>query len=156
MNWYLLIKWLHVITSTVLLGTGAGIAFFFMRARRSADTRIIASVGRDVVLADAVFTATAVIVQAASGIALALMAGFPLSAPWLVVSIALFILVGCCWLPVLWLQIRMRDMAASAASAATPLPPTFKRYYGLWVALGWPAFIGVLGIFYLMVAKPMF
>jgi uncharacterized membrane protein len=94
MNWYLLIKWLHVITSTVLLGTGAGIAFF--------------------------------------------------------------ILVGCCWLPVLWLQIRMRDMAASAASAATPLPPAFKRYYGLWVALGWPAFIGVLGIFYLMVAKPMF
>lgn len=30
MNWYLLIKWLHIISSTVLLGTGAGIALYFV------------------------------------------------------------------------------------------------------------------------------
>src|SRR5258708_278050 len=109
--WYLLIKWIHVISSTVLFGTGAGIAFFFLRAQRTRDARIIAAIGCDVVVADLAFTATAVVVQPATGVAMALMAGYPLTTPWLVVSIALYALVGCFWMPVVWLQVRMRDMA---------------------------------------------
>jgi uncharacterized membrane protein len=154
MNGYLLVKWAHIVSSTVLFGTGAGIAFFFVRAQRTGNVEVIASVGRDVVFADMVFTATAVILQPVTGLALALMAGFPLSAPWLLVSMTLYLFVGCCWLPVVWLQIRMRDLAAAAAAAATPLPSQYHRYYRWWFALGWPAFLGVLGIFYLMVAKP--
>src|SRR5271169_303620 len=154
MNWFLLIKWLHIVSSTVLFGTGAGIAFFFIRAQRTGDSRVIASVGRDVVFADALFTATAVVLQPATGIALALMAGYPLLTPWLVLSIALYFLVGCCWLPVVWLQIRMRDLAIDAANHALPLPLVYRFYYRRWFWLGWPAFIGVLVIFYLMVAKP--
>ena len=154
MSWYLAIKWLHIVSSTVLFGTGAGIAFFFLRAQRTGDARIIASVGRDVVLADMVFTATAVILQPVTGIALALMAGFPLSSPWLISSMALYGLVGCCWLPVVWLQIRMRNLAIEAACAGAALPAVYQRYYRRWFALGWPAFIGVLVIIYLMVAKP--
>lgn len=154
MNWYLLIKWLHIVSSTVLLGTGAGIAFFFVRAQRTGDARIIAAVGRDVVLADFVFTAMAVILQPLTGIALALMTGYPLSTSWLGVSIALYILIGCCWLPVVWLQIRMRDLAIHAAHNRLALPMIYRLYYRRWFALGWPAFIGVLVIFYLMVAKP--
>jgi uncharacterized membrane protein len=153
-NWYLLIKWLHIISSTVLFGTGAGIAFFFVRAQRSGDARIIAAVGRDVVLADLVFTAGAVILQPLTGIALALMTGYPLSTRWLAVSLTLYILVGCCWLPVVWLQIRIRDYAIDAAQNRLALPIVYQVYYRRWFALGWPAFIGVLVIFYLMVAKP--
>jgi uncharacterized membrane protein len=153
-NWFPLVKWLHIISSTVLFGTGAGIAFFFVRAQRTEDARIIAAVGRDVVLADFVFTATAVILQPATGIALALMAGYSLSTPWLAVSIALYVLVGCCWLPVVWLQMRMRDLAIDAAHNRRAMPVQYQHYYRRWFVLGWPAFIGVLVIFYLMVAKP--
>jgi uncharacterized membrane protein len=156
MNWYLWVKWLHIVSSTVLFGTGFGIAFFFVRAQRTGNVAIIASVGRDVVLADAVFTAAAVVIQPASGIALALMAGYPLSSPWLLLSIALYFVVGACWLPVVWLQIRLRDLAVAAATSSNPLPVEYKQYYRWWFALGWPAFIGVLVIFYLMVAKPSF
>jgi uncharacterized membrane protein len=156
MSVYLWVKWLHIVSSTVLFGTGFGIAFFFVRAQRTGNTIIIASVGRDVALADAVFTAMAVIMQPASGVALALMAGYPLSSPWLLLSIALYVLVGACWLPVVWLQIRMRDIAIEAAETSSALPPAYDKYYRWWFALGWPAFIGVLAIFYFMVAKPRF
>jgi uncharacterized membrane protein len=154
-SWYPLIKWLHIVSSTVLFGTGAGIAFFFLRAQRSGDSRIIAAVGRDVVLADMVFTATAVVLQPVTGVALALMVGYPLSTPWLVLSIVLYGLVGCCWLPVVWLQMRMRDLAVDAIHRGQPLPALYEIYYRRWFMLGWPAFIGVLIIFYLMVAKPI-
>jgi uncharacterized membrane protein len=153
-SWYPLIKWLHIVSSTVLFGTGAGIAFFYMRAQRTGDTKIIAAVARDVVLADRVFTATAVVLQPVTGIVLALTAGFSLSLPWLVWSMVLYVLVGCCWLPVVWLQTRMRDLAIVAAANGSPLPAAYQRHYRWWFALGWPAFVGVLVIFYLMVAKP--
>jgi uncharacterized membrane protein len=153
-SWYLALKWIHIVSSTVLFGTGAGIAFFFIRTQRTTDARVIASVARDVVLADMLFTASAIILQPVTGIIMALMAGFPLSTPWLIISIVLYILIGCCWLQVVWLQIRMRDLAIDAANHDLPLPAVYRFYYRRWFALGWPAFIGVLVIFYLMVVKP--
>jgi uncharacterized membrane protein len=156
MSSYLWLRWLHIVSSTILFGTGFGIAFFFVRAQRTGNVAIIASVGRDVVLADAAFTAAAVVIQPASGIALALMAGYPLSSPWLLLSVAMYFLVGACWLSAVWLQIWMRDLAVAAAKTSSPLPVEYKKYYRWWFALGWPAFIGVLFIFYLMVGKPGF
>jgi uncharacterized membrane protein len=153
---YLWLKWAHIISSTMLFGTGAGIAFFFLRAHRTGDVRIIAAVARDVVLADFIFTATAVAIQPITGLALALLAGYPLTTHWLLASIGLYGLIGCCWLPVVWLQIRMRDLANVAAAGSGTLPPSYFRYYHWWFWLGWPAFTGVLVIFYLMVAKPTF
>jgi uncharacterized membrane protein len=82
------------------------------------------------------------------------LAGFPLSLPWLRWSIALYVLIGCCWLPVVWLQVRMRNLAARAMRDGTALPAEHSRYYRWWFYLGWPAFIGVLFVFYLMVVKP--
>jgi uncharacterized membrane protein len=154
MTWYLLTKWLHIISSTVLFGTGAGIAFFFLRAQRTGDARIIAAVARDVILADVIFTATAVVLQPVTGIALVLTSGYPLSTPWLALSMVLYVLIGCCWLPVVWLQIQMRDLAIDAANHHVRLPVVYHLYYRWWFTLGWPAFIGVMVIFYLMVAKP--
>jgi uncharacterized membrane protein len=153
-NAYLWLKWAHILSSTILFGTGAGIAFFFVRAQRTKNIVVIAAIARDVVIADLIFTATAVILQPVTGIAMAMLAGFPLSLPWLRWSIALYVFIGCCWLPVVWLQVRMRDLAMDAARTASTLPPKYLRFYRWWFALGWPAFAGVMLVFYLMVAKP--
>ena len=151
---YLWLKWVHVISSTVLFGMGAGIAFFFIRAQRTGDVRVIAAVGREVVLADAIFTGSAVVLQPLTGIWMASIAGYPLSTGWLRWSIVLYVLIGACWLPVVWLQIRMRNLAVRAAQEGSSLPALYLRCYRWWFALGWPAFIGVLTVFYLMIAKP--
>lgn len=151
---YLWLKWVHIVSSTVLFGMGAGIAFFFIRAQRAGDLRVIAAVGREVVIADAIFTASAVVLQPLTGLGMALIAGYPLSAGWLRWSIVLYVLIGGCWLPVVWLQIRMRDLAMRAAAEGADLSSLYFRFYRWWFALGWPAFIGVLIVFYLMVAKP--
>ncbi|MGD9598473.1 MAG: DUF2269 family protein [Steroidobacteraceae bacterium] len=155
MNTYLILKWLHVISSTVLFGTGAGIAFFFLRAQRSRDVRVIAAVAREVVRADLLFTAMAVLLQPVTGFALLLQMGYPLWTSWIVASLVLYVLIGACWLPVVWLQVRMRDIAAHCASQGVALPVLYFQYYRWWFALGWPAFLGVLVVFYLMVAKPV-
>jgi uncharacterized membrane protein len=154
MTGYLLVKWVHILSSTVLFGTGAGIAFFFVRAQRTGDPKVIAAVAGDVVSADILFTLTAVVLQPLTGITLASKAGLPLSTSWLAASMGLYALVGCCWLPVVWLQIRMRDLAVEAARKGVKLPVRYHQYYRWWFGLGWPAFIAVMAIFYLMVAKP--
>jgi uncharacterized membrane protein len=150
---YIWLKWLHVISSTVLFGTGAGIAFFLVRAHRTGDVRVIAAVARGVVRADALFTATAVVMQPLTGIGMMVMAHYPLSLPWIGYSLLLYLAVGCCWLPVVWLQMKMRDLAVAAAASGAALPVVYFRYYRWWFALGWPAFLGVLIIFWLMVSK---
>jgi uncharacterized membrane protein len=151
---YLWLKWVHIVSSTVLFGTGAGIAFFFWRAQRTEDVKIIAAVARDVVVADAAFTAAAVVIQPITGFLMLWVGGYPLSLQWIWVSLVLYAVIGCFWLPVVWLQVRMRDLALTAATNGTLLPPTYFHYYRWWLALGWPAFAGVLLIFWLMVTKP--
>lgn len=154
METYLLVRWIHVLSSTLLFGTGLGIAFFMWMAHLRGDAAHIAATARTVVIADACFTAPAVVVQFLSGLWLARFLGMPLDYSWLRVALWLFVLVGCCWLPVLWLQVRARDLARAAAAQGMPLPRQYRVVMGWWFALGWPAFIGVMAIFWLMVAKP--
>src|SRR3954451_1920320 len=154
MDLYILLKYLHIISANLLFGTGLGTAFHGWMTHRSRDRIAIAVVSRNVVLADWLFTAPAVVVQPITGIALAHLAGFPLTSGWLLLSIALYVLVGACWLPVVWLQIRMHALATEAVRLGAPLPPRYFAYAKIWFALGWPAFFGVLAIFYLMIAKP--
>jgi uncharacterized membrane protein len=151
---YFALKLVHIVSSAVLFGTGLGIAFFMWMAHRSGDPRAIAQTARTVVIADAVFTASAVVVQLATGVALAWLAGFSLREPWLVAALALYVFIGACWLPVVWIQLRLRDLARKAADANSPLPARYHRLFAVWFRLGWPAFIGVLVIFALMVWKP--
>ncbi|MUV13433.1 DUF2269 family protein [Noviluteimonas gilva] len=154
MNAYLIVKWIHVLSSTLLFGTGLGIAFFLWMAHRRGDAKSIADTARTVVIADACFTAPAVVVQLASGLWLAQAAGWPYSLLWLRMALVLFFVVGVCWLPVLWLQVRARNLARDAAQAGTPLSPAYHRAMRWWFWLGWPAFLSVLAIFWLMIAKP--
>jgi uncharacterized membrane protein len=151
---YLIVKWLHIISSTFLFGTGIGSAWYLLFAVISKDVRAIAVVSRIVVIADWAFTATTMIVQPLTGFYLIHLAGFPTGSRWIVWSIVLYVIAGLCWLPVVWLQMKLRDLAVAAADENAALPPLFWRYFKMWVVLGIPAFFAFLAIFYLMVAKP--
>ena len=151
---YHALKFLHVIGATVLLGTGAGIAFFMLVAHRTGDTKVIAGVARIVVIADYVFTTTAVILQPITGVLLARTVGYELTEGWILASIALYIFTGLFWLPVVWMQSRMRNLARGAAEQGMPLPPLYHKLFRTWFAFGFPAFAAVLLIFWLMIARP--
>jgi len=152
----LMLRWLHVIGASVLLGTGAGIAFFMTMAHRTSDVRLIAGTARIVVIADMVFTATAVVAQPLTGWLLARATGWGLSEGWIVTSLVLYVLTGAFWLPVVRIQIIMRDLADEAVRNGTALPTRYYRLYRLWFTLGIPAFTAVLAILWLMVARPVF
>lgn len=151
-----LLRWLHGIGATVLLGTGAGIAFFMLMAHRTRQPALVAHVAGTVVVADLLFTATAVVAQPLTGLGLALLIGWPLTEGWLLVSLALYVLTGLFWLPVVWIQLRMRDLARAAAREGLPLPGQYHRLFRIWFACGIPAFLAVLAILWLMLAKPSF
>lgn len=153
MDLYLALKFLHVAGAAILFGTGLGIAFFLFMADRAGNIGALATTLRHVVIVDYVFTATAAILQPVTGLALVHLGGFSLSQTWIWASIALYIVVGVCWLPVVVLQIRM--LAAEAVrSGQNALPSLYRRLMRIWFLLGWPAFLSVLAIFWLMVAKP--
>jgi len=152
---YLAVKWLHIVSSTLLFGTGLGSAWYMLFANVSRDVRAIAMVSKYVVIADWLFTATTAIIQPATGFYMAHLAGYPLTSHWIMWSVILYALAGACWLPVVWLQIRLRDLAAAAARDNTDLPPLYWTYFKTWVALGIPAFIAFIFIFWFMVAKPV-
>jgi uncharacterized membrane protein len=153
---YLVLKFLHVIGAAVLLGTGAGIAFFMLLAHYDGRPQVVAGVARIVVIADFLFTATAVVAQPVTGVWLALHAGYPLTEGWILVSVALYLLTGAFWLPVVWMQMRMRDLAAAAVAKGGLLPDGYHRLFKLWFAFGFPAFAAVLAIFWLMIQRPSF
>lgn len=152
---YLIVKWLHILSSTFLFGTGIGSAFYMLFTSISRDVRAIAVVSRHVVVADWIFTATTGVIQPLTGIYMIYLAGFPWTSSWIMWSVGLYLLAGACWLPVVWIQYRMRDMAQVAARDNTELPAQYWRYLRIWVALGIPAFFALVIVFWLMVAKPV-
>ncbi|NIJ42666.1 putative membrane protein [Parvibaculum indicum] len=151
---YELLRFLHVLGATVLLGTGAGIAFFMVVSNRSRDPALVAHVAGIVVLADTVFTATAAIAQPITGYLLAREVGWPLLGGWVAVSLGLYVVVGAFWLPVVWMQVRMRNLAVAARDAGEELPAAYHKLYRVWFAFGFPAFFAVLAIVWLMLTKP--
>ena len=153
---YMALKTLHIVSSTILFGTGIGTAFFMWMINRSGNRQAMAVVTRHVMKADLFFTTPSVLVQPLSGLALMALAGFPMQfAPmnWLGLSLLLYVVAGACWLPVLWLQWKMHQLAALAPDEPE-LPPTYWRYERAWTLLGVPAFVSLVVVFWLMVAKP--
>ncbi|QWW66404.1 DUF2269 domain-containing protein [Rhizobium sp. WYJ-E13] len=144
----------HVVGATVLFGTGAGIAFFMVMAHRTREPALIAHVAGTVVIADTIFTATAAILQPVTGYLLARIIGWDLTESWIALSLLLYVVTGIFWLPVVWIQIRLRNLARNAAAAGTTLPPAYFSLYRIWFACGFPAFFAVLGILLLMLTKP--
>ena len=153
---YFALKFLHIIGAAVLLGTGAGIAFFMLLAHREGKPQVIAGVARIVVIADIVFTATAVVLQPLTGLALAHEAEHRLTEGWILMSTGLYLVIGAFWLPVVWMQAKMRDLAVEAVRAGEDLPPAYFKLFRYWFAFGFPAFAALLVIFWLMIARPQF
>lgn len=151
---YLTIKWLHILSSTVLFGTGVGSAYYMLVASLNRDASAAYLVVRHVVVADWVFTTPAIVLQPLTGYYLAHLAGMPFNSRWMVWSLMLYLLAVACWLPVLWLQVRMRELARIAKASGSGLPSLYWYYFRIWFALGVPAFLALVAVFYLMVAKP--
>lgn len=156
MTVYFLVKYLHLIGAIVILGTGAGIAFFMLMAHRSGDATFIARTAATVVIADMVFTLTAVILQPVSGGLLMMLSSTSLAERWLFISLVLYALAGLCWIPVIFMQIEMRDLASAAAASRQPLPPRYFALFRRWFWYGIPGFGSVMIILWLMIAKPEF
>jgi uncharacterized membrane protein len=152
---YFALKFVHILGAAVLFGTGVGIAYFMLQAHLTGDARVIAGVSRIVVVADFLFTATAVVLQPITGFMLARVAGFPLFSGWVAVSLALYVAIGCLWLPVVWMQMKLHTLSAAAAETGAPLPNAYHRLFRMWFAFGIPAFLMILVIFWLMIAKPL-
>ena len=153
---YLVLRYLHVLGAIVILGTGTGIAFFMVMAHRTRDPGHIARTAAVVVLADFLFTATAVIAQPVTGAPLVNATGRSFADGWVMLSLALYVLTGLFWLPVVWMQRHMRDLATAAAASQQDLPARYHRLYRLWFWFGFPGFASVLAILWLMIARPTF
>lgn len=151
---YLLIKFIHILSSTILFGTGIGTASVMVYGHYTQDTRVIAAISRYVVMADWIFTTTSGIIQPLTGVLMVLLVGYSFFTPWIIGSIVGYLIAACCWFPVVYLQIKMRDYAIKAHSTQTALPEAYYRCFRVWFCLGWPAFIALIVVFYLMTAKP--
>jgi uncharacterized membrane protein len=155
MTTYLLLKWAHILSSVLLVGTGFGSAFYLYFTHRTRNTQAIAAVSRLVVKADFWFTTPAIIIQPLTGYAMISLSGYAVTQSWLLWTYGLYTLAGICWLPVVWLQFRMADMATAAANSNAHLPEHYWRYAQYWEWLGYPAFLAMLGVYWLMVFKPV-
>jgi uncharacterized membrane protein len=151
---YLPLKWLHIVGATLLFGTGLGSAFHFWHALRTGSVAAIAASARTTVMADFIFTLPAVVLQPLTGLALAHAAGYPLAATWIVASVALYLVAGACWIPVVFIQLRLRDLAAACERDGSTLGADFHRLARRWFLLGWPAFFALAIVFWLMIARP--
>lgn len=154
MSAYLFLKWLHILSSVLLVGTGFGSAFYLFFTHRSGNHAAIATVTRLVVRADFWFTTPAIIAQPLTGAAMLWLSGYPWNQAWLWWTYALYLLAGLCWLPVVALQLRMATIAAQTLAAGQSLPAHYWRYARYWECLGYPAFVAMLAIYGLMVFKP--
>jgi uncharacterized membrane protein len=156
MTLYFIVKYLHVLGAIVILGTGTGIAFFMLMAHRSGDPAFIARTATTVVIADMLFTLTAVVLQPVSGGLLMLLSATNLAEPWLVTSLGLYAVAGLFWVPVVFMQIEMRNLARMAAAQNQPLPPRYFALFRRWFLFGIPGFGSVMIILWLMIAKSQF
>jgi uncharacterized membrane protein len=156
MTTYFLVKFLHVLGATVILGTGTGIAFFMLMAHRSRDPVFIARTAATVVIADMLFTLTAVLLQPVTGGVLMVLSATSVAERWLVTSLGLYAVAGLFWIPVIFMQIEMRDLARTAEARRQPLPPRYFALFRRWFAFGIPGFGSVMIILWLMIAKPYF
>jgi uncharacterized membrane protein len=154
MNIYLVVKTIHIISSTILFGTGIGIAFFMLRSYFADNLHQKLFAAKETVIADFIFTLPAVITQAVSGIWLVWKSGYQWSDLWLTTTYIIYMIAGICWLPVIWIQIRLRNLVATSITNQSQLPPTYFKLFRIWFLLGWPAFTGLVVIFFMMIVKP--
>lgn len=154
MDLYFVIKTIHILSSTVLFGTGLGTAFFMLMSKFSGDIQAKLFAAKTTVIADYIFTTPAIIIQPLTGFWLIYQSGVAMDELWLLWTYALYVLAGACWIPVVFIQIRLKKMIQASVDTGSELPPSYHRLFKIWFLLGWPAFMALVAIFYLMVTKP--
>jgi len=152
---YELLKWVHLLSATILFGTGLGSAFYKWCADRSGNLQAIVHTNKIVVIADWIFTTPAIIIQPITGIWLAHVVGVSLYEFWIIAAFGFYFIAGACWLPVVWLQIQMRNISRQAIREKTCLNATYHRYAKIWFWLGIPAFLSMITVYFLMVFRPV-
>ncbi len=151
---YLILKWIHILSATLLFGTGIGSAFYKFMTDRTGNIQAIAQTNKLVVLADWLFTTPTIVLQPVTGVWLAIILGYPMASSWLLLSVVLYIVAGLCWLPVVYMQIRMWNLSLIATKQNQPLDKSYAQLARIWFWLGIPAFTALVGVYYLMVFKP--
>lgn len=154
MDLYLVMKTIHILSSTVLFGTGLGTAFFMLMSKFSSDIQSKLYAAKTTVIADYLFTTPAVIIQPITGVWLVHQSGIAFDAVWLIWTYGLYMVAGICWVPVVFIQIRLRKIIQESFDTGAELPPSYYSLFRVWFLLGWPAFMALVAIFYLMVTKP--
>ena len=154
MELYLIVKTLHIISSTILFGTGIGIAFFMYRSLFTDKLEEKLYAASNTVLADKLFSFPAVIVQPLTGFWLIAESGFSWNEYWLLTTYVIYIIAAACWIPVVWIQIQLKEMLTESINNKNELPARYHKLFKIWLTLGWPAFMGLVFVFYLMVTKP--
>lgn len=154
MDGYAIVKTIHILSSTILFGTGLGTAFFFYRANAPSNEQGRLAASRTTVLADWLFTTPAVIIQPLTGAWLIWRTGIAWNQPWLIATYGLYLLAGLCWVPVVGIQMRMKHMLERQVTGEPLDEHRYQRLYRTWFLLGWPAFTALVVIFFLMVLKP--
>ncbi|MBI5323041.1 DUF2269 domain-containing protein [Bradyrhizobium sp.] len=148
------IQYVHALGAIVILGTGIGIAFFMLMAHRSADPAFIAKTAEVAVIADFLFTLSAVLLQPVTGGLLMWLSSTSITEGWLMTALGLYLIAGLFWVPVIFMQIEMRDLARTAVVKGAPLPPRYFTLFRRWVLCGIPGFGAVMIILWLMFVKP--
>lgn len=151
---YLWLKYIHVLSSTILFGTGIGTACVMLYGHYKKDIHAMAVINNYVVLGDWLFTGTSGVIQPLTGFWMVYLVGYPLKSLWLIGSIIGYVIAAICWFIVVHLQIKIKNITVQAAHDNSPLPKEYYFYFKWWFVLGWPAFISLLIVFYLMVMKP--
>ena len=152
---YLILKFVHILSSAVLFGTGIGTASVMLYGHLSRNVQAMAVINRYVVLVDWMFTGSSGLLQPITGFWLVFLAGYSFTALWVWGAIVGYLIAAVCWFVVVYLQIKLRDITVTAANTNTPLPEKYYFYFRCWFWLGWPAFISLVIVFYLMVFKPI-
>jgi uncharacterized membrane protein len=150
------LKIVHIITASVLFGTGLGTAIYMLYANMLKNIPIIALATRRVVTADWLFTGISGVLQPITGIAMLYMKGYKLTNAWAIAVFTCYCIAAVCWFIVVYLQIRCRDLAIAALKSNTALPKKYQQYFVAWVILGFPAFLSLILIFYLMANNPFY
>jgi uncharacterized membrane protein len=148
MTAYLWVKLVHILSATILFGTGMGTAFFMLKAFLSKNEEAMRVTTSTVVMADWLFTTPAIVIQFVTGLWLTTKLNIDFESTWFIAVVSLYALIGLCWVPVVWIQIRIRNLIATGHSRES-----YKKLMRAWVALGVPAFSSIIFIFYLMVSK---
>ncbi len=147
---YLLLKWVHILAAITALG--ANITYGLWISRAAKDPQALPFVLHTVRILDSRIANPAYALLLVTGIALVIVAPWPWTTPWILVSLILY--VTAFLLGILVYAPAFRRQIALAESPAGPGSPEYAAAARRSNILGIVVTLIVVAIVYLMVVKP--